>query len=149
MQGTFPGLQTCEFGQKTHFCRLRAGLTPASETRTDAGAIDVLACLGGPAAPAPGGSSSFPSLVVCVWSAWKSRGCVKLEEAIMAQGTVKWFNSVKGFGFIRPSDGSSDVFVHVTAVERAGMSGLAEGQKVSYDLATERGKTAAVNLKAV
>ena len=67
----------------------------------------------------------------------------------MAQGTVKWFNSVKGFGFIRPSDGSSDVFAHVTAVERAGMSGLAEGQKVSYDLATERGKTAAVNLKAV
>jgi CspA family cold shock protein len=79
----------------------------------------------------------------------KSRGCFKLEEAVMAQGTVKWFNSVKGFGFIRPSDGSSDVFVHVTAVERAGMSGLAEGQKVSYDLATERGKTAAVNLKAI
>src|SRR5689334_16436044 len=78
-----------------------------------------------------------------------SRGCFKLEEAVMAQGTVKWFNSVKGFGFIRPSDGSSDVFVHVTAVERAGMSGLAEGQKVSYDLATERGKTAAVNLKAI
>jgi CspA family cold shock protein len=78
-----------------------------------------------------------------------ARGCFKLEEAVMAQGTVKWFNSVKGFGFIRPSDGSSDVFVHVTAVERAGMSGLAEGQKVSYDLATERGKTAAVNLKAV
>jgi CspA family cold shock protein len=84
-----------------------------------------------------------------VWSAWIPRGCFKLEEAGMAQGTVKWFNSVKGFGFIRPSDGSSDVFVHVTAVERAGMSGLAEGQKVSYDLATERGKTAAVNLKAV
>jgi CspA family cold shock protein len=79
----------------------------------------------------------------------KSPGCFKLEEAVMAQGTVKWFNSVKGFGFIRPSDGSSDVFVHVTAVERAGMSGLAEGQTVSYDLATERGKTAAVNLKAV
>src|SRR5215467_7980155 len=84
-----------------------------------------------------------------VWSARISRGCFKLEEAVMAQGTVKWFNSVKGFGFIRPSDGSSDVFVHVTAVERAGMSGLAEGQKVSYDLATERGKTAAVNLKAI
>jgi CspA family cold shock protein len=79
----------------------------------------------------------------------QQRGCFKLEEAVMAQGTVKWFNSVKGFGFIRPSDGSSDVFVHVTAVERAGMSGLAEGQKISYDLATERGKTAAVNLKAI
>jgi CspA family cold shock protein len=84
-----------------------------------------------------------------MWIARKSCGCIKLEEAVMAQGTVKWFNSVKGFGFIRPSDGSSDVFVHVTAVERAGMSGLAEGQQVSYDLATERGKTAAVNLKAV
>jgi CspA family cold shock protein len=85
----------------------------------------------------------------CLWTVRKSRGWFKLEEAVMAQGTVKWFNSVKGFGFIRPSDGSSDVFVHVTAVERAGMSGLAEGQKVSYDLATERGKTAAVNLKAI
>jgi CspA family cold shock protein len=123
-------------------------LTPSPETRTDAPAIDVLAGLGGPVVPA-GGSSSFPSLVVCVWSARVPRGCFKLEEAVMAQGTVKWFNSVKGFGFIRPSDGSSDVFVHVTAVERAGMSGLAEGQKVSYDLATERGKTAAVNLKAI
>ena len=59
----------------------------------------------------------------------------------MAQGTVKWFNSVKGFGFIRPSDGSSDVFVHVTAVERAGMSGLAEGQKVSYQIETGRDGT--------
>jgi CspA family cold shock protein len=73
----------------------------------------------------------------------------KLEEAIMATGTVKWFNSVKGYGFIKPADGSNDVFVHISAVERAGMNGLAEGQKVSYDIATERGKTAAVNLKAV
>jgi CspA family cold shock protein len=74
---------------------------------------------------------------------------LKLEEAVMATGTVKWFNSVKGYGFIKPADGSSDVFVHVSAVERAGMNGLAEGQTVSYDIATERGKTAAVNLKAV
>ena len=67
----------------------------------------------------------------------------------MATGTVKWFNPVKGYGFIKPGDGSSDVFVHISAVERSGMGALAEGQKISYDIATERGKTAAVNLKAV
>lgn len=65
----------------------------------------------------------------------------------MATGTVKWFNPIKGFGFIQPDEGSSDVFVHISAVERAGLSGLNEGQKVSYDLATEKGKTAAANLK--
>ncbi len=65
----------------------------------------------------------------------------------MAKGTVKWFNSQKGFGFIQPDDGSKDVFVHITAVERAGMAGLNEGQKVTYDVATERGKSAAVNLQ--
>lgn len=64
----------------------------------------------------------------------------------MAIGTVKFFNSNKGFGFIQPDDGGPDVFVHITAVERAGMRGLAEGQKVSYDVVTERGKTAASNL---
>ncbi len=66
----------------------------------------------------------------------------------MATGTVKWFNPVKGYGFIQPADGSKDVFVHISAVERAGLETLREGQKVSFDLATERGKTAAVNLKA-
>jgi cold shock protein len=66
----------------------------------------------------------------------------------MATGTVKWFNKVKGFGFIQPSDGGKDVFVHITAVERAGMDTLNEGQKISYELMTERGKTAATNLKA-
>ncbi|MEX0751758.1 MAG: cold-shock protein [Xanthobacteraceae bacterium] len=65
----------------------------------------------------------------------------------MAVGTVKFFNSQKGFGFIRPDDGGPDVFVHVSAVERAGMRGLAEGQKVSYDVVVERGKTAASNLQ--
>lgn len=65
----------------------------------------------------------------------------------MANGTVKWFNSQKGFGFIQPSDGGKDVFVHVSAVERAGLPGLTEGQKVSFDVVTERGKTAAGNLK--
>jgi CspA family cold shock protein len=66
----------------------------------------------------------------------------------MASGTVKWFNKVKGFGFIQPSDGGKDVFVHITAVERAGMDTLNENQKVTYELMTERGKTAATNLKA-
>ena len=65
----------------------------------------------------------------------------------MAVGTVKWFNKVKGYGFVQPSDGGKDVFVHITAVERAGMDTLVEGQRVSYDLVNERGKSAAANLK--
>ena len=65
-------------------------------------------------------------------------------------GTVKWFNGTKGFGFIQPDDGSKDVFVHISAVERAGMQTLDEGQKVSYEMETDRrsGKQAAGNLKA-
>ena len=66
----------------------------------------------------------------------------------MAIGTVKWFNPAKGYGFIQPESGDNDVFVHVSAVEAAGMGTLAEGQRVSYDIVTERGKTAAGNLKA-
>lgn len=66
----------------------------------------------------------------------------------MASGTVKWFNKVKGYGFIQPSDGGKDVFVHITAVERAGMDTLVEGQKINYDMVSERGKSAAANLKA-
>jgi CspA family cold shock protein len=65
----------------------------------------------------------------------------------MATGTVKFFNTQKGFGFITPSDGSRDVFVHISAVERAGMSSLNEGQRVSYEIVTERGKQAAGNLQ--
>jgi cold shock protein len=66
----------------------------------------------------------------------------------MPTGTVKWFNGQKGFGFIQPDDGGNDVFVHVSAVERAGLSGLAEGQKVAFELKTDtmRGKTSAENL---
>jgi CspA family cold shock protein len=65
----------------------------------------------------------------------------------MAIGTVKWFNAQKGFGFIQPQDGGKDVFVHVSAVERAGIGNLQEGQKLSYDIEENRGKTAACNLK--
>jgi len=66
----------------------------------------------------------------------------------MATGTVKWFDPAKGFGFIQPEDGQSDVFVHISAVERSGMGSLAEGQRVEYEVVTERGKQAADNLKA-
>jgi cold shock protein len=67
----------------------------------------------------------------------------------MATGTVKWFNATKGYGFIQPNDGSKDVFVHISAVEQAGMSNLAEGQSVSFDVEPGRqGKLAAINLKA-
>jgi CspA family cold shock protein len=67
----------------------------------------------------------------------------------MATGTVKWFNAQKGYGFIQPDDGSKDVFVHVTAVQRAGLTTLNEGQKVTFDVTSERGKPAANNLQAV
>lgn len=69
--------------------------------------------------------------------------------AAMATGTVKWFNTTKGFGFIMPDDGGKDVFVHITAVQAAGLRGLNEGQKIAYDIVTERGKAAASNLKSV
>ncbi len=66
----------------------------------------------------------------------------------MATGTVKWFNPDKGFGFIQPDDGGKDVFVHISAVQQAGLATLKENQAVSYDVISERGKTAAGNLKA-
>jgi cold shock protein len=68
----------------------------------------------------------------------------------MTKGTVKWFNGQKGFGFIQPDDGGKDVFVHISAVERAGMSGLGEGQRVLFDLVADRktGKSSAGNLRA-
>ncbi|HEY1862877.1 MAG TPA: cold-shock protein [Roseiarcus sp.] len=68
----------------------------------------------------------------------------------MTQGTVKWFNDQKGYGFIQPDDGGKDVFVHISAVERAGMRGLSEGQKISYEIVADRrtGKSSADNLRA-
>jgi cold shock protein len=67
----------------------------------------------------------------------------------VATGTVKWFNATKGFGFIQPDEGGQDVFVHISAVERAGLSGLAEGQKISYEIQVDRkrGKSSAENLR--
>ncbi|MDE2336176.1 MAG: cold-shock protein [Alphaproteobacteria bacterium] len=66
----------------------------------------------------------------------------------MAQGTVKWFNAQKGYGFIQPEAGGPDVFVHISAVERAGLRSLNEGQKISYDIVSERGRNSAANLQA-
>jgi CspA family cold shock protein len=73
------------------------------------------------------------------------------ERILMSSGTVKWFNSQKGFGFIAPDDGNADAFVHISAVERAGLSGLNEGQKVSFELLADRksGKMSAENLKLI
>jgi cold shock protein len=73
---------------------------------------------------------------------------VRALEKRMTTGTVKWFNGQKGFGFIQPNDGGTDVFVHISAVERAGLSGLAEGQKVNFEVKTDRvrGKSSAENL---
>jgi cold shock protein len=65
----------------------------------------------------------------------------------MARGTVKWFNSQKGYGFIQPQDGGKDVFVHVSAVERAGLPGLNEGQSIEFEVVSDRGKASAENLK--
>jgi CspA family cold shock protein len=67
----------------------------------------------------------------------------------MATGTVKWFNTTKGYGFIQPEDGGKDVFVHISAVEKAGLRGLNDGQRVSFEIKDERGKAAAVDLKAL
>lgn len=79
-----------------------------------------------------------------------SREQLLTRGIVMASGTVKWFNSTKGFGFIQPDDGGQDAFVHISAVERAGMRDLREGQKVSYELVQDKrsGKVSADNLRA-
>jgi cold shock protein len=78
---------------------------------------------------------------------WGMDPGILLEENVMATGTVKWFNPTKGFGFIEPEDGGNDAFVHISAVERAGLSTLREGQKVSYELQPgKNGKSSAENL---
>jgi CspA family cold shock protein len=76
--------------------------------------------------------------------------CDNQQEIFMPSGTVKWFNKTKGYGFIQPDDGSKDVFVHISAVDRAGLETLAEGQKVQFELSRGRdGKTSADNLKTI
>jgi CspA family cold shock protein len=77
--------------------------------------------------------------------AWQ-RSSIRVEQ-IMPQGTVKWFNSQKGYGFIQPQSGGKDIFVHISAVQRAGLNGLNEGQVVEYEEVANRGKTSAENLK--
>ena len=72
---------------------------------------------------------------------------IQTGSAAVATGTVKWFNATKGFGFIQPDGGGKDVFVHISAAEKAGFSGLAEGAKVSYEIVANRGKESAENLK--
>src|SRR5438034_207908 len=93
----------------------------------------------------PPKSRSIDRLRICAAYLDSYRG-----KCLMTQGTVKWFNSQKGFGFIQPDDGSKDVFVHVSAVERAGLNSLSEGQKVTYDVVADRrtGKSSADNLRA-
>ena len=91
--------------------------------------------------------SAEPLVGAANWPAWQ--GQIQTKEQGMATGTVKWFNSMKGYGFIEPDDGGKDVFVHISAVERADMRALNEGQKISYEIATEGGKTSAANLAAV
>ena len=81
---------------------------------------------------------------------WGADFTLLLEEITMTTGTVKWFNTAKGFGFIEPEDGSNDAFIHISAVERAGLSSLNEGQKVSYELqAGQNGKSSAENLSVI
>jgi len=81
---------------------------------------------------------------------WRADYTLMLKEFTMPTGTVKWFNPAKGFGFIEPEDGSKDAFVHISAVERAGLNGLNEGQKVSYELTPgQDGKSSAENLSIV
>jgi CspA family cold shock protein len=84
-------------------------------------------------------------------SSEKGRVCrstlLNILEMVMSTGTVKWFNPTKGYGFIQPQGGGQDVFVHISAVERAGLSTLNEGQQVEYEIVSNRGKSSAENLK--
>jgi cold shock protein len=91
-----------------------------------------------------GRASDYNGLVVSGLGHYCARSTL---ETKMATGTVKWFNPTKGYGFIQPSGGGRDVFVHISAVERAGLSSLNEGQTVEYEIESNRGKESAVNLR--
>jgi cold shock protein len=97
------------------------------------------------AASQTSGDCAWPVVSDCV----VRKGFCQGEQVDMANGTVKWFNTAKGYGFIQPDDGGKDVFVHISAVEKAGLRALNEGQKVAFEMQAERGRTAAVNLRAV
>lgn len=78
------------------------------------------------------------------------RGLARFEEIIMAaNGIVKWFNSKKGYGFIQPDEGGKDIFIHISALERAGLSSLAEGQKIGYEIVSNKGRESAENIKLI
>src|SRR5271157_4340732 len=104
----------------------------------------ILACLAAP--PSSRVLSRRPRLG-CLKCRAILRGAPTETRRLMATGTVKWFNATKGYGFIMPQDGGRDVFVHITAVQSAGLRGLNEGQKVTYEVAMERGKASATNLR--
>ena len=118
-------------------------LTPIS--RSIRARSTVLACLFA-TRPVPGRSFKSPTTTRLFVTVPDLRAEF-LWKPSMATGTVKWFNPTKGFGFIQPEDGGNDVFVHISAVERAGLGTLNEGQRISYEVVTERGKQAADNLK--
>ena len=96
------------------------------------------------------GLTTFFQTLDLTWPRDRAAGLTG-KKRLMSQGTVKWFNATKGFGFIQPDDGSKDVFVHISAVERSGFNDLHEGQKVTYDIVADRrtGKSSADNLKGV
>lgn len=108
-------------------------------------------CLVERAEPAPLPKTSLKSDYARAKVVRAHRALAHLGETQMSTGTVKWFNATKGFGFIQPDDGGNDVFVHISAVERAGMGSLNEGQKLSYEAKVDsmRGKTSAENLRAM
>ena len=91
----------------------------------------------------------MPNAAKRSYFAWTALFYLSCEGPIMATGVVKWFNGQKGYGFIQPDDGGNDVFVHISAVERAGLHGLNEGQRISFEVRadTKRGKSSAENLR--
>ena len=91
----------------------------------------------------------MPDFAIGFWQSWRYEvPIVNFGDRAMPSGTVKWFNSQKGYGFIQLTGGGRDVFVHISAVERAGLSSLNEGQRVEFEIEENRGKTSAVNLRA-
>jgi cold shock protein len=95
------------------------------------------------------GLTTFPPNLEHAAAFWRGHTSHAYQGISMSSGTVKWFNAQKGFGFIQPEDGSKDVFVHISAVERAGLSTLNEGQQVTFDVVADRrtGKSSADNLR--